>query len=144
VEGIELHAADVDPVAVAFARRNLGNAEVHEGDLFDALPGALRGRVNVLVANVPYVPSGSIALMPPEARDHEPRVALDGGPDGLDVVRRVSGGAPAWLGPGGALLFESSAGQAPCAVEIVVAAGLAPRVVNDDELGATVVVGTRR
>jgi release factor glutamine methyltransferase len=144
VEGIELHAADVDPVAVAFAQRNLGTAEVHEGDLFDALPGALRGRVNVLVANVPYVPSGSIALMPPEARDHEPRIALDGGPDGLDVVRRVSGGAPVWLAPGGALLFESSAGQAPRAVEIVAAAGLAPRVVTDDELGATVVVGTRR
>ena len=144
VEGIELHAADVDPVAVAFARRNLGNAEVHEGDLFDALPGALRGRVNVLVANVPYVPSGSIALMPLEARDHEPRVALDGGRDGLDVVRRVSAGAPVWLGPGGALLFESSAGQAPRAVEIVAAAGLAPRVVSDDERGATVVVGTRR
>jgi release factor glutamine methyltransferase len=144
VPGIDLHAADVDPVAVACARRNLGTAGVHEGDLFDALPAELRGRVDVLVANVPYVPSGSIALMPPEAREHEPRVALDGGPDGLDVVRRVAAASPAWLAPGGALLFESSADQAPLAVGIVAAAGLDPRVVTDDELGATVVVGTRR
>jgi release factor glutamine methyltransferase len=144
VPGLDLHAADVDPTAVACARRNLGTAGVHEGDLFDALPAGLRGRVDVLVANVPYVPSGSIALMPPEAREHEPRVALDGGPDGLDVVRRVAAGSPAWLAPGGALLFESSADQAPLAAGIVAAAGLDPRVVTDDELGATVVVGTRR
>jgi release factor glutamine methyltransferase len=141
VDGIELHAADVDPVAVAVARRNLGAAQVHVGDLFEALPAALRGRVDVLVANLPYVPSGSIALMPPEARDHEPRIALDGGPDGLDVVRRVTAGAPAWLAPAGSLLFESSTDQAPRAVEIVAAAGLEPRVVSEDDLGATVVIG---
>jgi release factor glutamine methyltransferase len=144
VDGIDLHAADVDPVAVACARRNLGRAAVHEGDLFTALPAALRRRIDVLMANVPYVPSGSIALMPPEARDHEPRVALDGGADGLDVVRRLAAGAPAWLAPGGALLFESSADQSPRAVGIVAAAGLDARVVSDDELGATVVVGTSR
>jgi release factor glutamine methyltransferase len=144
VDGIELHAADVDPVAVAVARRNLGAAQVHVGDLFEALPAALRGRVDVLVANLPYVPSGSIALMPPEARDHEPRIALDGGPDGLDVVRRVTAGAPAWLAPAGSLLFESSTDQVPRAVEIVAAAGLESRVVSDDDLGATVVIGTLR
>ncbi|MET0765742.1 MAG: putative protein N(5)-glutamine methyltransferase [Blastococcus sp.] len=142
VDGIDLHVADVDPVAVAYARRNLAVAEVHEGDLFEALPTALRGRVDVLVANVPYVPSGAIALMPPEARDHEPRVALDGGADGLDVVRRVAAGAPEWLAPGGSLLFESSASQAPHAVEVLAAVGLRPRVVGDEDLDATVVVGT--
>ncbi|WP_369206511.1 putative protein N(5)-glutamine methyltransferase, partial [Streptomyces sp. PU-14G] len=71
----ELHAADIDPAAVRCARRNLARAggHVHQGDLFAALPTALRGRVHVLTANVPYVPTDEIPLLPPEARDHEPR-----------------------------------------------------------------------
>jgi release factor glutamine methyltransferase len=140
--GIELHAADVDPTAVACARRNLSGHQVHQGDLFEALPADLRGRIDLLVANVPYVPSDALPLMPPEARDHEPPVALDGGPDGLDVVRRVVTGAPAWLARGGSLLFETSGDQASSAAEIVAAAGLAQSVGTDEELGATVVAGT--
>ena len=145
VEGVELHAADLDPAAVACARRNVGavGGRVHAGDLFDALPATLRGRVDVLLANVPYVPTAAIASMPPEARDHEPRTALDGGGDGLDVARRVVGAAPAWLAPGGALLFETSEGQASTALGVVTAAGLRARVVTDDDRGATVVAGTR-
>jgi release factor glutamine methyltransferase len=139
---LELHAADVDPAAVACTRRNLPGAAVHQGDLFAVLPAGLRGRIDLLVANVPYVPSSAIALMPPEARDHEPRVALDGGTDGLDVARRVVAAAPSWLAPGGSLLFETGKGQVPAAVAALRAAGLAPAVVDDDELGATVVVGT--
>ena len=73
-------------------------------DLFADLPDDLRGRVDVLTANVPYVPSASVALMPREAREHEPRLALDGGADGLDVLRRVAAEAPTWLAPGGTLL----------------------------------------
>ena len=65
-----------------------------------AARGAAR-RVDVVVANAPYVPTDAIALMPPEARDHEPAVALDGGVDGLDVQRRVAAAAPGWLAPGG-------------------------------------------
>jgi release factor glutamine methyltransferase len=140
----ELHAADVDPAAVECARRNLPGAHVHAGDLFEPLPGVLRGRVDVLVANVPYVPSDAIALMPPEARLHEPRVALDGGADGLAVARRVIDAAPSWLARGGSLLFETGEGQVTAAVAAVAAAGLLPRVATDDETGATVVVGTRR
>ncbi|RBY77299.1 putative protein N(5)-glutamine methyltransferase [Blastococcus sp. TF02-09] len=143
VPGIELHAADLDPAAVACARQNLPAAGVHEGDLFDALPTALRGRVDVLVSNVPYVPTSAIALMPSEARDHEPRLALDGGHDGLAVARRVVAGAPAWLAPGGTVLFEASAAQVPAAVAAVAAAGLVPAVDTDDERGATVVSGRR-
>ena len=138
---VDLHAADVDSAAVACARRNLPDTCVHEGDLFEALPASLRGRVDVLVANVPYVPSDAIALMPPEARDHEPRVALDGGPDGLDVARRVVAEAPSWLSAGGSVLFETGEEQVPAAVAVVTAAGLTPRVIRDDELGATVVLG---
>ena len=106
-----MHAADVDPAAVACARRNL--PPVYQGDLYAALPERLRGRVDLLVVNAPYVPTAAIATMPPEARDHEPRVALDGGADGLDVQRRVAADAPAWLRPGGALLIETGADQAP-------------------------------
>jgi release factor glutamine methyltransferase len=140
----ELHAADVDPVAVACARRNLPSWQVHTGDLFDALPGALRGRVDVLAANVPYVPSDAIALMPPEARLHEPRTALDGGSDGLTVARRVIDRASSWLAPGGSLLFETGEGQVRAALAAVTAAGLVARVAVDDDLAADVVVGTRR
>ncbi|MFD5703859.1 putative protein N(5)-glutamine methyltransferase [Streptomyces lasiicapitis] len=144
--GVELHAADVDPAAVACARRNVRAAEGHayEGDLYAALPEALLGRVDVLLANVPYVPSDEVALLPAEAREHEARVALDGGSDGLDVLRRVTADAPRWLAPGGRLLFETSERQVPAAVAAVTAAGLVPRVVTDEELYATVVVGARR
>jgi release factor glutamine methyltransferase len=87
--GVELVACDVEPAAVRCARENIEPAgSVYEGDLYDALPASLRGRVDVLAVNAPYVPTDAIALMPPEARLHEPAVALDGGGDGLDVPRR--------------------------------------------------------
>jgi release factor glutamine methyltransferase len=141
VPGVEVHAADLDPVAVAVARRNLASGAVHGGDLFDALPAGLRGRVAVLTANAPYVPTASIGLMPPEARDHEPRSALDGGADGVDVHRRIAAGAPAWLAPGGVLLIETSVRQAPVTVAAMAAAGLRAEVVRDDGLDGTVAVG---
>ena len=141
LDGIDLHAADVDPAAVHCARRNIG-AQVYEGDLFDALPPSLRGRVDVLVANVPYVPSAAVATMPPEARSYEPRTALDGGVDGLDLARRLISGAQEWLSPGASLLFEASEGQLVAAVDIVVGHGFRPRVVRSDELDATAVVAT--
>ncbi|MFB9800511.1 putative protein N(5)-glutamine methyltransferase, partial [Streptomonospora salina] len=101
--GTELYAADVDPAAVRCARRNLADAggRVYAGDLYDPLPSGLRGRVDVLMANVPYVPTAEIALLPGEAREHEARAALDGGGDGLAALRRVSAAAPDWLAPGG-------------------------------------------
>jgi len=141
VEGIDLHAADVDPAAVRCARRNLPGERVYEGDLYAPLPDRLRGRVDVLVVNAPYVPTGAIAMMPPEARDHEPLVALDGGGDGLAVQRRVAAEAPRWLAPGGCLLIETSAGQAVLTAAAVTGSGMVARVVASEELEATVVVG---
>lgn len=143
---VELHAADVDPAAVCCARRNIAvhGGHAHTGDLFEALPGDLRGRIGILAANVPYVPTSEVALLPAEARDHEPLVALDGGPDGLDILRRVTTAAPGWLAPGGCLLVETSERQAPSAVEAFTAAGLATRLAVSEELWATVVVGVRR
>jgi release factor glutamine methyltransferase len=144
VSGLEVHAADIDPAAVACARRNLEGfgGLVHEGDLFDPLPPTLRGRVAIIAANVPYVPSDEVRLLPAEARVHEPRVTLDGGPDGLDVLRRVAAGAPDWLMPGGHLLIETSEGQAPRAVSAFTASGLRTRVESSADLNATVVIGT--
>jgi release factor glutamine methyltransferase len=144
VPGIELHAADVDPAAVSCARNNLPRGHVYAGDLFGALPADLRGRVDVLACNAPYVPTAAIPLMPPEARDHEPAVALDGGDDGLVVLRQVIAGAPSWLATGGSVLFETGTAQIPAATAAVRAAGLEPLVLEDDELGSTVVVGQKR
>ena len=143
VDRAEVHAADIDPAAVRCARRNLpGPGEhVYQGDLYEPLPAALRGRVGVLVANVPYVPTEEIGFLPPEARAHEPRAALDGGADGLDVLRRVAAGAPEWLRPGGHLLIETSESQAPSAQTAFAASGLTAWVASSDDLDATVVIG---
>jgi release factor glutamine methyltransferase len=141
----EVHAADLDPAAVAYARRTLEplGVHVHGGDLFDALPDDLRGRVDVLAANVPYVPTGEVGLLPAEAREHEPLLSLDGGDDGLGVLRRVAREAAGWLAPGGAVLSETSERQASAALAAFTAAGLDARLAEDDDLGATVVLGTR-
>jgi release factor glutamine methyltransferase len=139
---VEVHAADIDPVAVACARDNLPNGNVHQGDLFDALPFDLRGRIDALVANTPYVPTDEVALMPAEARDHEPRHTLDGGPDGLDLLRRISLAAVDWLAPGGHVLIEVSSRQLPAARAAFETDGLAVTSASDDEMGATVVIGS--
>jgi release factor glutamine methyltransferase len=143
VEGAEVYAADIDPAAVRCARQNLPADHVYQGDLYTALPAALRGRVAILAANVPYVPAREIELLPAEARAHEPRAALDGGADGLDVMRRVAAGAAAWLAPGGYLLSETSDRQASLAEAVVTASGLAARVVRSPELDATVIIARR-
>ncbi|WP_211754424.1 putative protein N(5)-glutamine methyltransferase [Nocardioides gansuensis] len=137
----EVHAADLCEVAAECARLNVPHGQVHVGDLYDALPPRLRGRVDVLVANAPYVPTAEIATMPPEARDHEPVRALDGGADGVVLHRRIAAGAPEWLAPGGALLIETSAGQAELTTEAMAAAGLRTSMVVDDTIGSCVLVG---
>lgn len=141
VAGIEVYAADIDPVAVACARCNLPAGLVYRGDLYAALPNGLARRVDVLVANAPYVPSGELELMPREARLHEPHDTLDGGADGLNLVRRVIAGAPSWLRPGGHVLVETSEDQAEVALDELRRAGFTPRLARDDELDATVVIG---
>lgn len=142
---ITLVAADIEPAAVACARRNVGDGgRVFAGDLFAALPDELRRQVDVLVVNAPYVPTDAIRLMPPEARDHEPWITLDGGPDGLDVQRRVVAGAADWLAPDGHLLIETGAAQAPTTAAVLARHGFEPTVTHDDDLEATVVIGFRR
>ncbi len=141
----ELHAVDIEPAAVRCAQLNAGPAggHVYLGDLFEPLPARLRGAVEVLVANAPYVPTGEIGLLPAEARLHEPRVSLDGGADGVQIQRAIASAAPGWLAAGGLLLIETSERQAPLTAAAVAAGGLRPEVVTSAELAATVVIGSR-
>ncbi len=142
VRSIDLYAVDIDPAAVACARRNI-NGHVYQGNLYEPLPRALQGCVDVLVVNAPYVPTEEIAFMPPEARLYEAQVALDGGADGLDIQRRVVASAPLWLASTGTLLIETSDRQAAHTADMISNAGLTPRVLSSNELDATVVVGIR-
>jgi release factor glutamine methyltransferase len=141
---IELYAADFDPVAVRCARRNIGaRGQVCQGDLYRALPAGIAGRVDLVVCNAPYVPTEAIAFMPGEARLHEPMMALDGGPDGLDVQRRVIADAPSWLVGGGHLLIETSRKQASSTAATLERAGLLATLYRCDDLDATVAIGRK-
>jgi release factor glutamine methyltransferase len=139
----EVWASDIDPDAVAVARQNLPPERVSEGDLYDALPAELRGRVDVLVANAPYVPTDEIAFMPSEARDHEHHVALDGGVDGHAIQARIAAGCREWLASGGRVIIETSEAQAPRTASLLQDAGLRTRIVRDDDRDGTAVVGVR-
>ena len=146
VPGARVLATELDPGALAWARPNAERhrVELLAGDLDAPLPPELAGRVDVLCANVPYVPSGAIATMPRDVRDHEPRLALDGGPDGLDVLRRLAARAGHWLAPGGWLFCEIGEDQAEAAAALLTAAGLAAVAVHPDLVGRDrIVEGTR-
>ena len=107
----QILAVDVSPEALALAQRNAGRHTVSDrilllqGDLLQPIDT----RLDAIVANLPYVPTGTWAALPPEIRDHEPRIALDGGSDGLDAIRRLLAEAPAHLAPNGALFLEIGA-----------------------------------
>jgi release factor glutamine methyltransferase len=141
----ELHATDIDPTAVRCAQKNISpfGGKAYHGDLFQPLPSRLRGHVWVLISNAPYVPTAELTLMPPEARDHEPREALDGGADGLDIVRRIAADAAQWLAPGGSWFVETSDRQARVAEEILRGGGLHPQSVASADHGVTVLIGSR-
>lgn len=136
---VEVYAADVDPAAVRCARRNLPAERVLRSDLFFSLPVHLRRQVVVIAVNAPYVPTAEIATLPPEARLHEAPVALDGGPDGLDLHRRIAAGAADWLRPGGQVLIECGRRQAPASEAAFARHGFVVETLVSDDLDATVV-----
>ncbi|WP_082471181.1 putative protein N(5)-glutamine methyltransferase [Arthrobacter sp. Leaf234] len=143
VPGLRLHATDISGAAVALAHRNLSRhgARCYEGDLFAPLPAALRGTVDTLLCNTPYVPSAQVGNLPPEARLHEPRATLDGGADGLEVQRRVVQEAREWLAPGGHLLVEIGEDQEAACLDLLAAGGLRAWTRRDDDVGALVAIG---
>jgi release factor glutamine methyltransferase len=111
-----VHATDISDEALAVARDNalrLGayNVSFARGDLFEAVPASL-APFDVITANPPYIASGEIDTLDKDVRDFEPRLALDGGNDGLAVVRRIVDGAPGLLDAGGTLAVEVGAGEA--------------------------------
>ena len=126
-------ATDIDPAAVACARRN--GVGALPGDLDEPLPPALRRRVDVVTAVVPYVPTEELHLLPRDVLAHEPRRALDGGPRGTVVLERAARAAARWLRPGGSVLLELGGEQADELSATMADAGLTLIRVHRDEEG---------
>ena len=120
-------ALDASPAAVALARDNVAalglaaRVTVQVSDLFSAVTDA---QADVIVSNPPYLPTALISTLAPEVSRHDPRLALDGGPDGLDVIRRLVDAAPHWLASTGWLVLETAGGgQVPAVVALMRARG---------------------
>ena len=145
---VEVDALDKSPAALAIARENavLNQVEAritfHEGDGFAALAQA--SRFDLIVTNPPYIPTAEIATLDPEVRDFDPRLALDGGIDGLDCYRMLAAQAGAWLKPGGWLLTELGDGQAMAAKLLFGAHGWLCEGVEKDLSGRERVLIVRR
>jgi release factor glutamine methyltransferase len=146
---LTVHAVDVNPAAVEATRRNahiLGaeaRLHVHAGSRFDPLPDHLRGQVDLLVSNPPYIRHGDIAGLPDEVKGHDPHTALDGGPDGLVFYRGLAAGMGRWLRPGGHVAVEIGADQAADVAEIFGASGGEGVQVIRDYAGRDRVVAVR-
>ena len=129
----EVHAVELSVGAFEVARMNVAktglDVHVHNGDLFAPLPAALRGQVDLIVSNPPYVSSDERGSLPAEIRDHEPAMALFAGSDGLDVLRRVIDSSETWLAPGGLLACEIGSDQGAAATKLVSWAD--PEIVTD-------------
>jgi len=141
-------AVDLSPDAAALARENVRragvvhNVSVLEGDLFGALsPDA---KFELITANPPYIPSGEIAGLDTDVRDFEPRLALDGGEDGLVIIRRLLDAAPRYLVPGGMLAMEVGFDQAPAVAALFEGAGFVDIARARDLAGVERVVSGRR
>ncbi len=135
-------ATDVDPVAVSCASRNGVRALM--GDLDEPLPPELRGRVDVMTAVVPYVPTEELHLLPRDVLANEPRPALDGGVGGTTVLVRAAAAAGRWLRPGGFVLLEIGGDQAGVLGRALADAGLTTIHVHRDEDGRYRAIEARR
>jgi release factor glutamine methyltransferase len=135
-------ATDIDPVAVACARRN--GVRTLQGDLDEPLPRSLRERVDVMTAVVPYVPSEELHLLPRDVVAHEPLHALDGGPRGTTVLARAAVATARWLRPGGSVLLELGGDQADAVASLLSDAGLSGIAVHRDADGQDRSIEARR
>ena len=146
--GCEVHAVEVDADALTWLRRNVDAADVtvHQGDLRlvdDVLPGRV-GVADVVTANPPYIPTGSVPR-DPEVREHDPRIALYSGPDGLDHIRLVEQVAARLLRPGGWVVVEHADVQGSSAPQVFADSGRWHEVADHDDLaGRPRVVTARR
>ncbi|NBV23813.1 MAG: peptide chain release factor N(5)-glutamine methyltransferase [Proteobacteria bacterium] len=139
-----IHALDLSETALALARRNAATHQLterirfHLGDGFAGLPPELR--FDLIVSNPPYIPAAEIATLQPEVRDFDPRLALDGGADGLDFYRCLATDAAAWLAAGGGLFAEFGDGQAEAIKQLFNAAGWEKTAIHADLTGRPRVV----
>lgn len=137
--GTTVVATDRDAAAVDLARRNaaeLGlDVDVREGDLLEPVGAPLRGRVDVVVSNPPYLTADELAGCEPEVREHDPRGALVAGPTGHEVTDRLIATVPAWLRPGGVLLLEVAEVRAAAVARRARDAGFRDVAVLDDLTG---------
>jgi release factor glutamine methyltransferase len=144
-KGARVVATDLSAEALAVARENaaaLGaTLELLEGDLFAPLPAGQR--FDAIVSNPPYVPTGELVGLSREVR-REPAMALDGGPDGLALLRRIVAGAPRWLAPGGTLLLEMHESHAEPLPALCREAGFANAEARKDLAGLWRYVVARR
>lgn len=145
---VSLHALDRSPAALEMARRNATAVaasvpvEFHLGNGFAALPAGLR--FDLIVSNPPYIPTAEVETLDPEVRDHDPRLALDGGADGLDFYRCLAAEGPGWIQPGGWMLLELGDGQAESAGALFGAHGWLIESVEKDLSGRERVLIVRR
>jgi release factor glutamine methyltransferase len=135
-------ATDIDPLALACARRN--GVRALEGDLDEPLRPSWRGRVDVMTAVVPYVPSEELHLLPSDVLAHEPRRALDGGRGGTSVLVRAAEAATRWLRPGGCVLLELGGDQAEEVAKTLADVGLSEIRVHRDGEGRDRAIEARR
>lgn len=135
---------DISPVALDFARKNGEDNQVVvdwiESDLFSAVPVKLKGRVDAIVSNPPYISKEAIEGLMPEVRDYEPRNALDGGKDGLDFYRGIVEESCFWLREGGWLFFEIGYDQGRALLEMMNRAGFSQCSLQQDLAGLDRVV----
>jgi release factor glutamine methyltransferase len=132
----EVHGLDISPAALRLARVNADAQSLprpiifHESNGFAALPVGLR--FDLIVSNPPYIPSAEIEQLAAEVRDHDPRLALDGGTDGLEFYRRLSTETPDFLVSQGALMLEIGDQQAQAIQNLMTAAGWRMVAVDED------------
>lgn len=133
-----VHATEVSPPAAEIARGNaerLGlSVEVHLGELLGPLPEAARP-LDLVVANLPYIPSPEMPELMRDVRDFEPHLALDGGPDGLDLIRALLDQVGPWMAPGGGLALEAGPDQVPGLPELLGRAGFTATETHADPAG---------
>nr|WP_280140654.1 peptide chain release factor N(5)-glutamine methyltransferase [Devosia crocina] len=141
-------ATDINPGALEVAERNaerhgvLGRLTLKQGDWFGALRGSAseEERFHLILSNPPYISSAVVETLSAEVKDFDPRLALDGGPDGLAPYRIIAAEAGSWLRPGGEVMVEIGYDQSEAVAALFAAAGFAKVMVHKDLSGLDRVV----